>query len=162
MDRLRRPAVLVLNPTSDNAFRRDVDEAIKAGASSPESLADALRAAYPRLVVRRRELSAEPQAVWYVYRDGAWRSELTPNDARDDYRAASESLADDAARVRDLEERSSALLDDDPDLDDLTQQSDDLTRDMVAKSAPQSGLLKESRMPPSPAPEAVPGGDAGT
>ena len=158
MNRLRRPAVLVLNPTSDQAFRRDVDEAIEAGASSPEALAEALRAAYPRLVVRRRELSAEPQAVWYVYRDGAWRSALAANDARDDYRAASESLADDAARVHELEERSAALNDDDPNLEDLTQQSDDLTRDMAAKSARQSGLLKESRRAAGP-PEAVPGGD---
>ena len=148
MERPRRLAAVVLNPTSDEAFRRDVEAALRAGAASPDELAESLRAAYPRVLARRREISHEPQEVWYVYREGSWRIDVERNDARDDFRAASESLADDAARVREIEERSANLRDDDPSLDDLAQQSDDLTRDMAAKSARQAGLLRESRQPP--------------
>lgn len=140
-----RLAALVLNPTSDEDFRRAVADAVRSGVSTPEQLADALRGTYPLVVARRREISHEPQEVWYVYREGSWRIDLTRNDARDDFRATSESLADDAARVRTIEERSAALLDDDPTLGDLAQQSDDLTRDMAAKSARQKDLLRESR-----------------
>lgn len=141
----RRLAALVLNPTSDAEFRRVVEESIRAGATNPDALADSLRATYPAVVARRREISDEPHEVWYVYREGSWRPEMARNDARDDFRAASESLADDAARVRDLEERSAAMTDDDPGLEDLTQQSDDLTRDMAAKTRRQADLLRESR-----------------
>ena len=148
MERPRRLAAVVLNPTSDEAFRRDVEATLRAGATSPDELVDSLRATYPRVLARRREISHEPQEVWYVYREGSWRIDLDRNDARDDFRAASESLADDAARVRDIEERSADLHDDDPSLDALAQQSDDLTRDMAAKSARQAGLLRESRQPP--------------
>jgi hypothetical protein len=148
MQRPRHPAALVLNPTADEQFRRDVEHAIRDGASDPDRLAAALQTAYPRVVARRREISDEPLEVWYVYREGSWRSDLARNDARDDFRATSESLADDAARVRGIEERSAALGDDDPTLGDLAQQSDDLTRDMAAKSARQAGLLKESRTEP--------------
>jgi hypothetical protein len=148
MQRPRRPAALVLNPTSDEQFRRAVERAIRDGATDPERLAAALRPAYPRAVARRREISDEPLEVWYVYREGSWRADLVRNDARDDFRATSESLADDAARVRSIEERSATLGDDDPTLADLARQSDDLTRDMAAKSARQAGLLRESRKPP--------------
>lgn len=148
MHRPRRPAALVLNPTADEQFRHDVERAIREGASDPDRLAAALRAAYPRAVARRREISHEPLEVWYVYREGSWRPDLARNDARDDFRATSESLAEDAARVRDIEERSASLGDDDPTLEDLAQQSDDLTRDMAAKSARQAGLLRESRSRP--------------
>jgi hypothetical protein len=147
MERSRRVPALVLNPLSDEAFRRAVDDAIRDGASDPESLTAALFGAFPNVVARRREISDEPHDVWYVYREGSWRPDLVPNIARDDFRATSESLADDAARVRDIEERSAGLNDDDPGLDDLAQQSDDLTRDMAAKSARQASLLRESRKP---------------
>jgi hypothetical protein len=145
MPRPRHPAAIVLNPTSDEAFRRDVEASLRGGAADPDALAEALRPAYPLVVARRRELSHEPQEVWYVYREGSWRPDMARNDARDDFRATSESLADDAARVRALEERSAGLSDDDPTLEDLTQQSDDLTRDMAAKNARQADLLRESR-----------------
>jgi hypothetical protein len=148
MERSRRLAALVLNPISDDGFRLAVEQAIHDGASDPAALADALRATYPRLVARRREISDEPHDVWYVYREGSWRPDLVPNNARDDFRAASESLAEDAARVRDLSQRSAGLTDDDPTLGDLAQQSDDLTRDMAAKTARQAELLSESRRPP--------------
>ena len=149
MERPRRAAALVINPPSDEAFRLALEQAMDDGALDPDALTDALRSQYPRLVARRREISHEPHDVWYVYRDGSWRSDLTPNSARDDFRATSESLADDAVRVRNLEERSAGLMDDDPTLGDLAQQSDDLTRDMAAKSARQAGLLRESREQPN-------------
>ena len=154
MDRRPRLAALVLNPTSDDAFRHAVEVALQAGAPDPETLAESLRGSYPHVVARRREISHEPQDVWYVYREGSWRSDLVPNSARDDFRATSESLADDAARVRTIEAQSAGLLDDDPTLDDLAQQSDDLTRDMAAKSARQAGLLRESREPHDDKPQA--------
>ena len=148
MERARRAAALVINPPWDESFRRAVEQAISDGASTPDALAESLRGSYPRTVARRREISDEPHDVWYVYREGSWRSDLAPNPARDDFRATSESLADDAARVRDLEERSAGLTDDDPTLGDLAQRSDDLTRDMAAKSARQADLLRQSREKP--------------
>ena len=147
MEPASRLAALVLNPTSDEEFRRAVAAAMRAGAANPDALAESLRSSYPRVVARRREISHEPQEVWYVYREGSWRVDLSRNDARDDFRATSESLADDAVRVRDIEAQSAGLNDDDPSLEELAQQSDDLTRDMAAKSARQAALLRESRGP---------------
>ena len=147
MEPASRLAALVLKPTSDEELRRAVAAAMRAGAANPDALAEALRSSYPRVVARRREISHEPQEVWYVYREGSWRVDLTRNDARDDFRATSESLADDAVRVRDIEAQSAGLNDDDPSLEELAQQSDDLTRDMAAKSARQAALLRESRGP---------------
>ena len=141
----RRLAALVLNPPSDADFRRDVEASIDAGAADPDALADSLRPTYPAIVARRREISNEPYEVWYVYREGSWRPDRVRNDARDDFRAASESLADDAVRVRELEERSAKMMDDDPELEGVAQQSDDLTRDMAAKTRRQGDLLRESR-----------------
>jgi hypothetical protein len=39
---------------------------------SPAMLESLLRQAYPKVVVRRRELSSESTEIWYVYRDGRW------------------------------------------------------------------------------------------
>jgi len=61
---------LVLNPSTDDDF---VDRArsLAAEATTAEALEQALRAYYPRAVVRRRDLSAEHES-WYVYREGHW------------------------------------------------------------------------------------------
>lgn len=68
--------VLILNPRGDGEFvRRARDAAIEA--ADPASLADHLRAWYPDVVVRPRELSSEPTVMWYVYRDGRWTPEGT-------------------------------------------------------------------------------------
>ena len=40
---------------------------------TPERLQEALREFYPRAIVRRRELSAEPMPTWYVFRDRGQR-----------------------------------------------------------------------------------------
>ena len=63
--------ILVINPRSDAAFRNHVNELLD-GLEQPEDLAKRLRARYPNVVVRPRELSGERTAVWYVYRDGRW------------------------------------------------------------------------------------------
>jgi len=72
-DRQLHP-ILVINPRSDTAFVDHVHEELD-GLQRPEDLAKRLRARYPDVVVHRRELSSEPVAVWYVYRDGRWTSE---------------------------------------------------------------------------------------
>ena len=41
-------------------------------ATDPSQLQSGLRAAFPKAVVRRRELSSESTEMWYVYRDGRW------------------------------------------------------------------------------------------
>jgi hypothetical protein len=64
--------VLVINPASDAAFTADAHAQLEAGADTPARLQAALRTAYPRAVVRARELSSEANAVWYVYREGSW------------------------------------------------------------------------------------------
>jgi hypothetical protein len=62
---------LVTNPAGDRAFRA----AAQAALETTQSIGDfekVLRAAYPRAVVRARELSGERSVVWYVYREGHW------------------------------------------------------------------------------------------
>lgn len=63
---------LVTNPRGDETFRAAAEAALAAGAETADELESALRPAYPRVVVRARELSAESALVWYVYREGRW------------------------------------------------------------------------------------------
>lgn len=69
--------ILVINPRTDAAFRNHVHEMLN-GLERPEDLAQRLRARYPEVVVRPRQLSGERSAVWYVYRDGSWTSGGVP------------------------------------------------------------------------------------
>ena len=61
----------MINPVSDPAFATAANGALDTSWTS-EALADALRAQYPAVIVRPRELSGETLIVWYVYRDGHW------------------------------------------------------------------------------------------
>jgi len=63
--------MLIISPTDDAAFVAACQAAVGIG-TSPAQLQSALRAAYPRVVVRRRELMGERFTIWYVYRDGRW------------------------------------------------------------------------------------------
>jgi len=65
---------IVRNPVDDTDFAAAVDAAIVAGVISAPELQERLRKAYPRAVVRPRELAEERGVVWYVYRDGHWIS----------------------------------------------------------------------------------------
>ena len=65
-------AVLIVNPRSDNEFVMRARAAVDSGIDDPAALADHLRAWYPDVLVRPRELSSEPSVIWYVYRDGRW------------------------------------------------------------------------------------------
>ena len=58
-------------PRDDIDFVALVDrEALEA--RSPVELERRLRTAYPRAVVRERDLAGDTPQVWYVYRDGSW------------------------------------------------------------------------------------------
>jgi PAS domain S-box-containing protein len=57
-------------PSSDVAFRRAAERAA-ADASSPGEIVSRLRPAYPRVTIRERSLSDEPELI-YVYRDGGF------------------------------------------------------------------------------------------
>ena len=67
-----RPPVLVINPRDDANLRDAAEDAVNEGATTPILLEAALRGSYPRVVVRPRALSSEPEVVWYVYREGHW------------------------------------------------------------------------------------------
>ena len=67
--------ILILNPRHDAEFVDRVRRVEPDGLRVPEDLIVPLRAWYPDIVVRPRELSSEPVVVWYVYRDGRWTSE---------------------------------------------------------------------------------------
>lgn len=69
----RRPNLFV-NPLSDAAFVRRTSDFVTAGTTRPEDLADQLRATYPNVVARKRDISGEAES-WYVYRDGHWVDE---------------------------------------------------------------------------------------
>lgn len=65
-----RPELLSF-PSEDRAFAREVQTSlITERPDSPEELQRILRRSFPRVVVRRRALSDEPRATWYVFRDG--------------------------------------------------------------------------------------------
>jgi hypothetical protein len=66
------PPILVTNPRSDEEFRALAQAIVDAGVPSPEALEQRLRERYPLSTVHSRELSDEPTAIWYVYRDGRW------------------------------------------------------------------------------------------
>jgi hypothetical protein len=67
-----RPA-LVINPADDVDFREAVQTALADGEGeyTPVDLEAVLKAHYPAVLVRPRNLEGEPIA-WYVYRDGHW------------------------------------------------------------------------------------------
>ena len=64
------PLRIVTIPSGDLAFARSAAEAVDQSAGSPRRFETVLRRHYPAVIVRRRDLSAEPETVWYVYRDG--------------------------------------------------------------------------------------------
>ena len=66
-----RPTI-VRNPPSDPDFERAIEEVLDSGVDDPAAAEEMLRAPYPQVVVRPRELAAETTPVWYVYRDGRW------------------------------------------------------------------------------------------
>jgi hypothetical protein len=68
----RSRPLIVVNPTSDDAFRERIDRHLATGVVRPSDLEALLRIDYPRTVVRRRELTDEEIEIWYVYRDGHW------------------------------------------------------------------------------------------
>lgn len=70
MTETQRPT-LVTNPADDVAFRDAAEATLHEGQSVAE-LQEILRRAYPRTVVRARDLDGERPVVWYVYRDGHW------------------------------------------------------------------------------------------
>ena len=60
-------------PSSDAVFARAVERALDdVSITSTHGLEDALRASYPTVLVRPRELSGELLPTWYVYRDRAF------------------------------------------------------------------------------------------
>ena len=68
---------LFLNPLSDLVFARRTADIVTAGTTRPEDLAAQLRADYPKVVARKREISGEAES-WYVYRDGHWVEDEPP------------------------------------------------------------------------------------
>jgi hypothetical protein len=71
-DRACRPLVVCL-PSDDGSFRAATTTVLAAHADiSPFELEMTLRIVYPRAIVRRRDLSAEPVETWYAYRDGSF------------------------------------------------------------------------------------------
>ena len=67
--------ILILNPRHDAEFVDRVRRLEADRLHTPDDLIAPLRAWYPDIVVRPRELSSEPVEIWYVYRDGHWTSE---------------------------------------------------------------------------------------
>ena len=78
--------ILVINPADDQAFEDFAMANLEPGISIA-SFQDALRTRYPRANVHRRELAAEQQVVWYVYRDGHWVASSRPEGGFDDVRS---------------------------------------------------------------------------
>jgi hypothetical protein len=67
--------LLIVNPRSDVRFVQRVAELTADSGRDLSVLQASLRSEFPEAVVRRRELSSEPNEMWYVYRDGRWSPE---------------------------------------------------------------------------------------
>jgi hypothetical protein len=63
---------LHLNPSDDHVFAAAVARLVDAGLRDAETVQGELRAEFPDVLVRPRDLAHEPYVVWYVYRDGRW------------------------------------------------------------------------------------------
>jgi len=72
----REPFTIRVIPSGDVAFASHVRSAIaRLERARPDVLQDRLRAIYPFVVVRPRDLAGE-SAVWYVYREGRWQPDV--------------------------------------------------------------------------------------
>lgn len=61
-------------PSDDTAFREHVERLVsRHGFKSPDALEVRLRKLFPRVLVRASVVSGQ-EHIWYVYRDGVWRS----------------------------------------------------------------------------------------
>ena len=67
---MRQPA-LAIYPRTDLEFVAMV-YTLLVDTADPVELQSRLRETYPLALVRPREISSEPMATWYVYRDGRW------------------------------------------------------------------------------------------
>ena len=65
-----RPRLICI-PSSDTGFGALAHLRL-AEVDDPPALEDLLRLVYPKARVHRRELAAEPDDTWYVYRDGTF------------------------------------------------------------------------------------------
>jgi hypothetical protein len=66
-------------PSSDAEFAEAVARSLAADdITTPDELEAALRPHYRGVRVRRRELSGEQGATWYVYRDGSFQAAMAP------------------------------------------------------------------------------------
>lgn len=65
-------------PSNDAAFRHHVDRLMaRHSFATADELGQRLRTLFPRVLVRSSEVS-DHDHVWYVYRDGVWRSSADP------------------------------------------------------------------------------------
>jgi hypothetical protein len=138
--------MLILNPSSDEDFRRFVEERAR-GAASPAELQAQLRAVYRKAIVRARDLSDEPISVWYVYRDGRWESsprEVRPADQlHEDIRATGEDLVRAAEHMADIEKRKLEPGQTHSELTELSEQAEDVADDLARKSRIEGRLVDE-------------------
>jgi PAS domain-containing protein len=75
---LSRPKLTVI-PSTDAAFREHVERLVdRHHFAVAADLAARLRRLFPRVVVRPSEVSGQAD-IWYVYRDGVWRSSADPS-----------------------------------------------------------------------------------
>src|SRR5579859_6576151 len=71
---VNRPLSVLSFPSSDMTLRDLIARLVEADAAiaAPADLEARLRSVYPRVRVRRRELSNEPSETWYAYREGTF------------------------------------------------------------------------------------------
>lgn len=65
---------LVINPRHDHAFAQFTESLVSDGHTTAAGLQAALQNRYPNVKVRARDLEAEKNVVFYVYREGHWTS----------------------------------------------------------------------------------------
>lgn len=73
----QRP-IVIPNPRLDAEFRYAIERELDDGVAEPAELERRLRLAYPKAVVRARDLAGERLEIWYVYREGRWVADGPP------------------------------------------------------------------------------------
>ena len=136
---------IMVNPMSDAGFVDAAERALET-AGTHEALAEALRDAYPDVVVRPRSLSGESFEIWYVYRDGRW---VDPGGGRSDVgdrgglRTTAEAIKVDAERVKDIEEEKLGLDGDDPRVPALAVEAEVVAERLLEKAKVERALAAE-------------------
>jgi len=153
--RTPRP-ILVTNPVDDGEFAFAGERLLDDGFLLIDEFRIQLRIRYPDAAVHRREVTAEPHVVWYVYRDGRWvsarqtvgESRASPADGQPhDLRATERALHRDPGALATLQAQKAALDPTDAEARRTSDKVQEAARSLSDKAAADEELGEEIEGP---------------